>query len=108
MTANRAGVLPSLNVRGDGGYVVVPPSIHPSGQVYRWEVPITGELPKLPVELFRLTTAPGNGQDYRERFDTAKALAGVPEGQQDETIFRLACKLRSADGAPGHGGDTNP
>jgi len=33
----------------------------------------------------------------RERFNTAQALAGVPEGQRDETLFKLACKLRSAD-----------
>ena len=37
---NRAGVLPGLDVRGDGGYVVAPPSVHPTGKVYRWEVPI--------------------------------------------------------------------
>lgn len=96
---NRAGVLPGLDVRGDGGYVVAPPSIHPNGKVYKWEVPIAGELPKLPVELFKLISSSGadNGNGYRERFNTAQALAGVPEGQSDETIFRLACKLRSAD-----------
>jgi putative DNA primase/helicase len=33
----------------------------------------------------------------RERFDTAAALAGVPEGERDDTVFRLACKLRNAD-----------
>jgi len=26
-----------LDIRADGGYVVVPPSIHPSGRVYQWE-----------------------------------------------------------------------
>ncbi len=31
---NRAGVLPGIDLRGDGGYVVGPGSIHPSGKVY--------------------------------------------------------------------------
>jgi putative DNA primase/helicase len=31
------------------------------------------------------------------RFNTAAALAGVPEGERDDTVFRLACKLRNAD-----------
>jgi len=96
---NRAGIFPGLDVRGDGGYVVAPPSIHPNGKSYKWEVPINGDLPKLPVELFKLITSPAsNGEaGYRERFNTAQALAGVPEGQRDETLFKLACKLRTAD-----------
>ncbi len=47
-----------MDVRGDGGYVVAPPSIHPNGKAYKWEVPIKGELPKLPLELFKLISSP--------------------------------------------------
>lgn len=35
-TANFARKLPGLDFRGDGGYVVAPPSIHPSGSAYTW------------------------------------------------------------------------
>jgi len=95
---NRAGILPNLDFRGDGGYVVVPPSTHPNGETYEWEVPLNGELPKLPQQLFSLiTSGNGTGQEPRERFNTTQALAGVPEGERDETLFKLACKLRSAD-----------
>jgi hypothetical protein len=36
---NSAGAIaPGLDIRGDGGYVVLPPSIHPSGRPYVWSV----------------------------------------------------------------------
>jgi hypothetical protein len=33
---NRAGILPGVDLRGDGGVIVLPPSIHPSGNAYAW------------------------------------------------------------------------
>jgi hypothetical protein len=33
---NRAGVVPGIDVRGDGGYIVVPPSFHASRGRYQW------------------------------------------------------------------------
>jgi hypothetical protein len=39
----------------------------------------------------------GNGHGPAERLDTAAVLAGVPEGERDNALFRLACKLRGAD-----------
>jgi hypothetical protein len=33
-SAGRVGI--GLDVRGDGGYVLAPPSVHPDGPVYRW------------------------------------------------------------------------
>ncbi len=33
---NRTGLLPGLDVRGDDGYVIAPPSLHRSGRKYTW------------------------------------------------------------------------
>ena len=40
---------PGLDIKGDGGYVVAPPSIHPSGGPYKWKLaPGEAEIAELP------------------------------------------------------------
>ena len=34
---NRTNIRPGIDVRGDGGYIVAPPSTHISGQHYTWK-----------------------------------------------------------------------
>lgn len=34
---NKVGLFEGIDVRASGGYVVAPPSVHPSGAIYRWE-----------------------------------------------------------------------
>lgn len=36
---NRVRFLPGLDIRADGGQVVLPPSIHPEGPTYEWVIP---------------------------------------------------------------------
>jgi len=35
--SNRQNVCPGVDVRGDGGYIIAPPSIHETGTRYEWE-----------------------------------------------------------------------
>jgi hypothetical protein len=44
--------VPGLDVRGDGGYVVAPPSIHPTGKKYEWILPPDTPLLDLPRWFF--------------------------------------------------------
>lgn len=53
---NRVGVLPGIDVRSTGGYVVLPPSTHPRGARYAWEQRIP--LADAPEWLYELISDP--------------------------------------------------
>ena len=100
---NDAGKLlgKGIDIRGEGGFVIVPPSIHANGKSYQWlnrnkPLPLPDKLREILVSRSKNEDQP-NGGAFREHFNTSRALAGVPEGQRDETLFRLACKLRHSD-----------
>lgn len=50
---NRAAMLPGVDYRGAGGYVVAPPSLHASGRRYQWQA----IEPVEPVERRRIRAA---------------------------------------------------
>jgi hypothetical protein len=52
------------DVRGDGGYVLAPPSIHPSGRAYAWSVDSADEFADAPewlIDLIQRRPSAGNG-----------------------------------------------
>lgn len=63
---NGAGMLPGLDFRGDGGYIVAPPSIHPSGHDYFWVRPVSTPLPPTPEWLISLLTYKGPDRENRK------------------------------------------
>lgn len=68
--ANRAGLFPGADIRGDGGCVVAPGSIHPSGSRYEWLAsPVDTPLAAAPawlVDLLRAAAPAKPSQDWPE------------------------------------------
>ena len=60
------GPAPGLDIRGDGGYVVLPPSIHPSGRAYVWSVDSTDHFAEAPAWLSNLISGKANGICQRQ------------------------------------------
>ena len=89
-----------IDIRGQGGYVVAPPSVHPeTGQRYEWESssdPTEIELAELPEKwlerLERKVTGETLGESQKRVFEIPET---IPEGARNDTLFRYGASLRS-------------
>ena len=97
---NKVALAYGLDVRGDGGYIVAPPSRHISGARYKWEAsshPNDLPMAEAPAWLIDMVANKTYGRDdMATRPKVADlALEGVPEGERDTTLYRYACMLRA-------------
>lgn len=93
MVRNSAGQLGAgLDVRGEGGLVVMPPSVHDSGLRYEWECdPDDVVLAELPPWLAALLAQRAATSRQERPLD-----APIPEGQRNATLVRMAGAMRRA------------
>lgn len=91
------GAHDGVDLRGPGGYIMVAPSLHASGRVYEWAVPLS-QIEVAPPWLEEVGRQSG-GTTVGERMpvDFQLVLAGLPEGQRKWELYRAASKLRAAD-----------
>ena len=94
--ANSAGRLgEGLDVRGRGGYVVAPPSPHPSGGRYEWDIaPGEADVAPAPAWLLALTehaSAPHKPTPASEW--VAMLRDGIPDGRRNQALARLTGHL---------------
>ena len=86
---NSTGELgPGLDIKGDGGVIVVTPSLHASGKRYRWKnaAPIA-EAPEWFLRLLRET--------QKSRANGSAAIGPtIPEGYRNDTLTSLAGTMR--------------
>jgi hypothetical protein len=90
---NSVGKLgPGLDVRGKGGYVLAPPSVHPSGRRYCWSVDSAKAFAPAPEWLLSAISAAPHGLAVVTPTPEWHRLVrdGVSEGQRNNTIARLS------------------
>jgi hypothetical protein len=85
----RIGLGNGLDLKGDGGYVVAPPSKHPSGSVYEWIISPDdvglAELPGWAIDEIRTHSRRATAEDLGEE---------IPNGSRNKAITSIAGTLR--------------
>jgi hypothetical protein len=91
---NSAGkIAPGIDVRGHGGYVLAPPSIHPSGRAYAWSVDCARAFADAPTWLLAMIIEPitFNGRKAPAPPSAWRALVaeGADEGVRNNAVAQL-------------------
>lgn len=81
-----------LDIRADGGYVVAPPSIHSSGNLYVWEISgSSNEVADMPDWLLNLVK---ERVAHQGKQLNGKALQVIPIGERNNYLISQAGKMR--------------
>ncbi len=89
-------IAPGIDIRGEGGQVILPPSRHASGR--RYALTTAAEIKPAPAWLIDELTRPPDQKpsvvvDFQER--NVRAVGGgiIPEKTRNDSIFRIGCAI---------------
>jgi len=90
---------PSLDIKGEGGYVVAPPSVHPSGSIYEFAndvyVPAIRRIESLKdIGIDIEQKQPGETSSNQPGW-VSQLLQGVSEGGRNDSAIKLAGYFRN-------------
>ncbi len=115
---SRVAIMPGIDIRGDGGYVVAPPSVHPSGKVYAWDeqggarvlaapawllaLAMPADIPAVIASAAVITPQPDASYDRYAAKALANQLAAIAAaipGARNDTLNKAAYSLGQLIGA---------
>jgi hypothetical protein len=94
--ANRVALRPGIDLRGDGGCIIAPPSVHPSGRPYTWMLghsPSEIEIAPLPSWLLSRSERVEGSVGHPLTHWRQLVRQGVAEGQRNSTLASLTGHL---------------
>lgn len=84
----------AVDIRGEGGLVVIPPTIHPSGNQYRWDKTGEVDIKNLPTIDENFLSQIIDHQRKGEKINISNYLS-VEEGGRNNSLHKIACSIRN-------------
>lgn len=89
----RPSVVPGIDLKAMGGYVVAPPSLHETGGLYEWDLHYVGQPAEIPAWLLQMAKNQ-NANGDRPGGVAPPVDERIPSGKRNDTLLSIAGSMR--------------